>query len=45
VPMLFVTLPVRDLPTARAFYLHRGLTDPGGHVWQVMWMDQLHEVN
>jgi len=34
-------LPVRDEGTTCT----GSFTDPDGHVWQVLWMDQLHVVN
>jgi predicted lactoylglutathione lyase len=34
-------LPARDDGTAYT----GSFTDPDGHVWQLMWMDQLHVVN
>lgn len=41
--MIFLSLAVRDLATARAF--SGSFPDPGGNVWQVLWRDQLHAVN
>jgi predicted lactoylglutathione lyase len=34
-------LPARDEETSYT----GSFTDPDGHVWQLMWMDQLHVVN
>jgi uncharacterized protein len=41
--MIFVNLPVQNLPRAKDFYTAIGFTNnpqfTDGHIWEPMWMD------